>query len=282
MSEKQQIRFNAQAHDVISRAYDGRHTEIFNSIEQKRLHEALREAIGAIQTDTDPRVALDYGCGSGNLTAHLIELGMQTTSADLSQGFLDLITDRFAHTGQSRTLKINGTDLSGVPDNTFDFVATYSVLHHVPDYLSIVRELCRVTKPGGVLYIDHEVNESYWDRPPEYIEFLKAARPRINVRRFLRLLFDIRGYKHIVRRLLNPRYKPEGDIHVWPDDHIEWDGIENILRMCGFEVALRKDYLLFNSIYKKQVHEGYRDRCSDQRLLVAVKSSDSPVPAKTS
>jgi len=270
MSDRQrEVRFNEQAHDVISGAYNARHSEIFNPIEQSRLRESLREAIQAVWTPSDPRIALDYGCGSGNLTAHLIDLGLHTTSADVSQAFLDIINERFGQTGRSTTLKVNGTDLAGVPDGAFDLVATYSVLHHVPDYLAMVGELCRVTKPGGVLYIDHEVNESYWDRPTEYVEFLNAARPRIDVQRCLRLAFDVKGYKHIFRRLFNPRYKREGDIHVWPDDHIEWDKIEDVLRIRGFETVLRHDYLLYRSLYRRRVYEIYKVRCADQRVLAA-------------
>lgn len=52
-------------------------------------------------------------------------------------------------------------------------VATYSVLHHIPDYLGVIKELIRVTKPGGIIYIDHEVNEQYWEKSAVYNEFLK-------------------------------------------------------------------------------------------------------------
>jgi len=265
--------FNEQAHDAVSGAYEARHSEIFNPIEQDRLHESLREAIQAVRTTSDPRMALDYGCGSGNVTAHLLDLGLHTTSADVSRAFLDLISDRFGRTGRSRTLKVNGTDLAGVPDGAFDFVATYSVLHHVPDYLAMVRELCRVTKPGGVLYIDHEVNESYWDRPAEYVEFLQAARPRVGLRRCVRLALDVKGYKHIIRRLFNPRYKREGDIHVWPDDHIEWDKIERVLCDKGFEVVLRREYLLYKSTYDIRIYERYKEQCADERVIAARKRS---------
>ncbi|MHC4511889.1 MAG: class I SAM-dependent methyltransferase, partial [Planctomycetota bacterium] len=133
-------------------------------------------ARNAVTTGAQCLRALDYGCGSGNLTGHLIELGMHTVSADISEGFLTLVQSRFSQTGFSETLMLNGKDLSNVPDEQFDLAAAYSVLHHVPDYLRIVAEMCRVLKPGGVIYLDHEVNESYFDRPNEYIEFVKKAR----------------------------------------------------------------------------------------------------------
>ncbi|MCH7557350.1 MAG: class I SAM-dependent methyltransferase [Planctomycetes bacterium] len=254
-----------------SNQYDHLHSEIFNPIEQERLGKALSTAIKTVRTNSKPLTALDYGSGSGNLTRHLIEAGIETVSADISDVFLVLIERNFSQTGLSKPLKINGEDLSGVANGRFDLVATYSVLHHVLDYLRIVKEMCRVLKPGGVIYIDHEVNESYYDRPKEYVEFLRKARPIINFKRYLRLLFDVKGYKHIFRRIINPRYKKEGDIHVWPDDHIEWDKIEQLLIAEGLEIILKQDYLLYKNYYDVDVYNEYKDKCADERLLIARK-----------
>jgi ubiquinone/menaquinone biosynthesis C-methylase UbiE len=254
-------------------AYERAHCEIFNAIEQQRLHNTLREAVSAVQTHSEPPTALDYGCGSGNLTRHLIALGVHTTSADVSDSFLRAVERKFSQTGLSSTLKLNGTDLSNVPDSHFDLVAAYSVLHHVEDYLFIVEEMCRVLKPGGVVYIDHEVTETYYERPPVYVEFLKKARPRVDVPRLCSLVLDVRGYIHILRRLANPRYKREGDIHVWPDDHIEWDKIEETLASHGLETVFRNDYLLYREIYDLRVYHEYRDRCTDERALIARKKT---------
>lgn len=271
MDARDPVQFNAQTHDRISGQYDRIHGEIFNPVEQARLRDGLARAVAAVRTDSSSVTALDYGCGSGNLTRHLIDLGMHTVSADVSKKFLGLIRERFASTGLSSTMRINGRDLSDVPDGRFDLVATYSVLHHVQDYLRIVEEMCRVLKPGGVLYIDHEVTETYYDRPAEYVEFLRKARPPVNWRRYVRLLLDVPGYIHVLRRLRNPRYKREGDIHVWPDDRIEWDRIEQTLARCRFEIVLKQDYLVCSNLYNLNVYNQYKDQCSDQRLLITRK-----------
>ena len=252
--------------------YERKHREIFNRTEQQRLRNTLSKAVDALRTGSESLTALDYGCGSGNLTRHLIDLGLPTVSADVSDGFLKLVREAFAASGMSSTLKVNGKDLSGVADGAFDLVATYSVLHHVPDYLAIVEELCRVTKPGGVLYIDHEVTETRYLRPAVYVEFLKKACPRVNLRRYISLLLDVKGYIHILRRLANPRYKREGDIHVWPDDHIEWDKIERLLAVHGFTTVLKEDYLLCKGIYDPAVYDEYKDRCTDVRVLISRKT----------
>jgi ubiquinone/menaquinone biosynthesis C-methylase UbiE len=255
----------------IAGRYDCLHGEIFNPIEQERLRRALCAAIKTVTTSSKPITALDYGCGSGNLSRHLIELGISTTSADISDDFLSLIERNFSQTGLSKVLKVNGKDLSVVPNAQFDFVAAYSVLHHVPDYLHAVSEMCRVLKPGGVIYIDHEVNESYYNRTKEYNEFLRKAQPAINFKRYLALLLNVKDYIHIFKRLINPRYKREGDIHVWPDDHIEWDKIEQILISQHFKIILKQDYLLYKNIYDLDVYNEYKNKCADERLLVARK-----------
>ncbi len=270
--DNRQIQFNIEIHNQVSAKYESRHGEIFNTIEQERLRRALSTAVKLIRTNSAPLTALDYGCGTGNLTSHLISAGIHTTSADVSDAFLNIIERNFAETGLSKTLKVNGTDLSNVKDACFDLVATYSVLHHVPDYLRIVAEMCRVLKPGGVIYIDHEVTESYFDRPKQYVDFLKKAKPRINFNRYLRLLLDVKGYVHILRRIINPRYKREGDIHVWPDDHIEWDKVEQVLNSQGFEIIHKQDYLLCKSIYKTDVYNEYKNVCADERVLIGRKS----------
>ncbi len=56
---------------VSAAAYERTHREIFNPVEQPRLRDALRRAIEAVQTGSKPLKALDYGCGSGNLTQAL-------------------------------------------------------------------------------------------------------------------------------------------------------------------------------------------------------------------
>ncbi len=249
--------------------YESAHGDIFNPVEQRRLRGMLREALEAVQTEAKPVKALDFGCGSGNLTQHLIDLGAATTSADLSEDFLKDIRRKFSGSALSETLQLNGKDLSNVPDACFDLVATYSVLHHVPDYLTIVQEMCRIIKPGGVLYVDHEVTDTYYERPPAYTEFLQKARPPVNWRRWFSLILDVRGYRHLLRRLWNPRYKREGDIHVWPDDRIEWNKIEDIVAAQGFEIVTKQDYLLYKAIYDPEVYNVFKDRCTDERVLIA-------------
>jgi ubiquinone/menaquinone biosynthesis C-methylase UbiE len=251
-------------HDVLAPGYEDLHGDIFNPVEQDRLRRGLSMAVGAVRTDREPQRALDFGCGSGNLTRCFIELGLHTVSADVAPRFLELIGARHGHTGLSKTLLLNGEDLSNVDEETFDIAAAYSVLHHIPDYLAAVRELVRVTKRGGVIYLDHEHNADYWNRSEDYETFVRLVNEQAPNRR--RPPWIYRKIRRL-RRIFNPRYMPEGDIHVWPDDHIEWADIERVFTELDCATLCIEDYLLYMGHYSPALYEGYRTRCSDMRMM---------------
>jgi ubiquinone/menaquinone biosynthesis C-methylase UbiE len=256
----EQIESNIQIHDKIAARYEKLHGEIYNDIEQSRLRKTLAEAVDAISPKRENVNALDFGCGAGNLTKHFLDLGLRVTAADVSGDFLKLVGERFGP--GIELFKLNGIDLREMPDNKFDFIATYSVLHHIPDYMAALKELVRVCRPGGVIYLDHEVNEGYWERTPAYRKFLsEGLRP--DWKKYMRPS----NYINKVRRIFNPKFTNEGDIHVWPDDHIEWDLIEKNMKSWSCQTVLCKDYLHYNKQYREDVYRKYQDVCSDMRVM---------------
>ena len=259
-------------HDSVITNYDSNHGEIFNDREQQRIQKKLAEAIGLIEPDRFLR-ALDLGCGSGNLTSHLLKLGPRITAADVSKKFLKIVGRKFSGSGRVETVRINGADLSNFKDDEFDFTATYSVLHHIKDYLGMVKEMARVTSPGGVVYIDHEHSPGYWNKTAEYAAFLDELQretrpaPKPELSRFMKPSVYFNKFK----QLLNPRYIIEGDIHVWPGDNINWEKVECVLHSCGFETTIKEDYLLYRRGYPDKVYDKYKNVCNDMRLVVAKK-----------
>jgi len=264
MGEFMDIEKNIKLHNKIAKKYEAIHTEIYNTIEQSRLKEDLFKSYSAIAKEKV--VALDLGCGAGNLTNHLLNMGCDVIAADVSKGFLDLVNDKFSGKKIS-TFELNGMDLSGIQDNSIDFIATYSVLHHIPDYIKTVKEMIRVCSPGGIIYIDHEQNNVYWSEDMEYKTFQSKV-SKTNLSRF----FVLSNYVGKFKRLFNPKFANEGDIHVWPDDHIEWDSIDTIMSEKGFNKVLQNDFLLYNSNYKDEVFDLYKDKCSDMRATAYQKA----------
>jgi hypothetical protein len=124
-----------------------------------------------------------------------------------------------------------------------------------------------VVKPGGIIYLDHEVNEGYWNPSPPYQELSRLTAAQRSWTRFLKPA----SYYVKFRRAFNPRFNEEGDIHVFPDDHVDWKEIRWMLSARGFETVLSEDYLLCRRGYSTEVFEKFKNQCSDMHLLVAQK-----------
>lgn len=99
---------------------------------------------------------LDAGCGKGRYLRNLLEDEPENSyyAVDLSKRVMRFITD-------DRVIKKQGTLTNLVyPDNYFDMVYTCEALEHAIDVERAVREMARVTKPGGkIVVIDKNRNE---------------------------------------------------------------------------------------------------------------------------
>ncbi len=264
-----ELEWNVKTHNKIAKKYERIHGEIYNSNEQSRLRNELNDAILNIKTTSHTKLALDFGCGAGNLTRHLSSLGCEVIASDVSQGFLDLVASREYKT-KVETIKLNGIDLSNIPDESIDIVATYSVLHHVPDYLGILKEFMRVLKSGGVVYIDHEYSNEFWASSLVYRDFELEMKKRIALD-WGKYFVLTNYYDAFVRRFIDPRYQREGDIHVFEDDHIEWNQIIDSLIRMGGQIVTSKEYLLFRRNYDVSVYNAYKNKTTDMHVLVVRK-----------
>ena len=101
---------------------------------------------------TDKKV-LEVGCGAGSDLLRFAQAGAKTTGIDLSPSSASLANSRLRlYICQGDTLV---TDTENLPfkSNTFDLVYSWGVLHHTPDTERAIKEVYRVTKPGGEVCI---------------------------------------------------------------------------------------------------------------------------------
>ena len=265
--ESELIRQNIYLHEKIAISYGTRHNEIYNDHEQQRLRLSLQDAVASIQS---PGVrAMDYGCGAGNLTSHLVELGMDVVAADVTPSFARITVSLAPD--HVEPFILNGRDLEGVNDDSFDIIATYSVLHHIPDYLTAIREMARVVKPGGIIYLDHEASNEHWNPSLALAEFRSLVREHHSLSWYLGRLASPSWWLKKVRKIINPKYAEEGDIHVWPDDHIEWLAIRNVFAQMNIEIIRDESYLLYQPHYGIEEYSKYKGQCSDMHVLVGRK-----------
>src|SRR5947209_7396719 len=99
--------------------------------------------------------ALDVGCGPGALTTELVtRLGAESVAAvDPSEPFV--AAARARHPG----VDVQRASAEGLPypDDEFDATLAQLVVHFMADPVAGLREMARVTRPGGI------VAASVWD-----------------------------------------------------------------------------------------------------------------------
>ena len=101
-------------------------------------------------------VALDYGCGTGNVSRILLGYNYVVTGVDISSDMLSKASARLHSYITAKRLKLTEASDPTTLDGEFSLVVLYSVLHHLPDPVQYLSTLADLVKPGGALVIDHE------------------------------------------------------------------------------------------------------------------------------
>ena len=98
---------------------------------------------------------LEIGCGSGNGAKSLIEIlkPSHLTTLDYDQRMVDLASKRLKGVHNVIVMQQDATNLP-FADNSFHAIFDMAVLHHIPQWQEALKELHRVLKPGGILYIE--------------------------------------------------------------------------------------------------------------------------------
>ncbi|MDY0014882.1 MAG: class I SAM-dependent methyltransferase [Bacteroidales bacterium] len=97
---------------------------------------------------------LDVGCGYGR---SLNELHLNGFTRLYGIDFSEKMIERAKSQYPFLNLKVQGNKNINFPDNTFDAVLLFAVLTCIPqntNQLHLIKEIKRVLKPGGIIYIN--------------------------------------------------------------------------------------------------------------------------------
>lgn len=157
-----------------------REVSFYGRIYQDRMAMAL-QWIEQVQLPGSAHL-LEIGCGAGFATAALAMRGYRIDALDSVAAMINLTSKRLAETGTAKRVRVVRADARHLPmpDNSFDLVLALGVLPWLDDSLAAVREMARVTRPGGYVLVSA-------DNKPRLDEILDPTRAPIlkPVRRYV-------------------------------------------------------------------------------------------------
>lgn len=233
---KEQIhQANVTVHRFEAKYYEMLHPEVYSKHEQKRINAILKTADS--QITSNQKSALDVGAGTGNLTGKLLQMGYTVTATDISPEMCAVLKNKFkAYLPDKLTVLNSPIEELTFSEGKFDLITFYSVLHHLPDYLTALRTLSSYLKKGGVMYIDHEASPFYWGNEPSSLASLIKgiyfhSNPLINS-----LYFQLIGL-----RVPTIDYTLSDYWHK-KDHALNHQALKQLFKEESFEVSLRTDY----------------------------------------
>jgi SAM-dependent methyltransferase len=121
---------------------------------------------------------LEIGCGNGAEGVMFARHGAHYTGVDLTREALDASRRHFAIERLPGKFQLENAESLGFPDNSFDIVYSFGVLHHTPVPQRAVAEVHRVLRPGGVarVMLYHRNSFNY------YVRILGYMRARVLLR----------------------------------------------------------------------------------------------------
>lgn len=134
----------------------------FADLETQR-YRSHRHLLPSITSMAPGSSVLEIGCGIGLDSFTMAKHGLEVTAIDLTEVAVETARTRFEKAGLRAAFQVANAEEIPYMDDTFDYVYSFGVLHHVPDTERALSEVYRVLKPGGetriMLYHRHSLNE---------------------------------------------------------------------------------------------------------------------------
>ncbi|MFT4305531.1 MAG: methyltransferase domain-containing protein [Microbacterium sp.] len=124
---------------------------------------------------------LDVGAGPGTITADLAQLVSHVTATEIGADELALARAT-ASERDAANVDFRVGDVHALPfeDDAFDVVHAHQVLQHVADPVRALREMARVTRPGGIVAVRDSdyAGFCWWPQIPaldDWLDLYRAA-----------------------------------------------------------------------------------------------------------
>lgn len=188
--------------------------------------------------------SLDIGCGAGHYVKGMIELGLETYGADLSEKMIRTTIENLRNDNYD-TSKLFCSDCEKIPipDKHFDIVTCIGVLSYAENEIRILSELNRIVKDDGTVIVS----------VPNLIKLRNILDP---------YYYTFRVWKYLYKKFFNrKKEKTISDLSEYlhnknfeAQNRYLLKQIYKITSSAGFHVKDIKGYVFFNpTFFRKQV-----------------------------
>lgn len=109
-----------------------------------------KEYVFKVLGDINGKLICDLGCGEGVIASQSAILGAEVTAIDISPKLIEIAERRAILDGVKDKIEFIVADAEelNIPENRFDFLVTYEVLHHI-DIPKVMQKMILSLKAGG-------------------------------------------------------------------------------------------------------------------------------------
>ncbi len=129
----------------------------YDSMDHSQVNEVFCNDFFAARSLTDGVQILDVGTGTAQIPIEICKRNpnLKITAIDLAESMLELGNKNIKSSGLQASITLGKVDSKKMPypDESFDQVISNSIIHHIPNPLECFKEMIRVTKKGGLLFV---------------------------------------------------------------------------------------------------------------------------------
>lgn len=170
---------NIVFHNHEARRYDQIHKEMWESLPLQ--YELLINDLNKSHRQFNGLRLLDIGCGTGLSSELLLRTSLgasinEITLLDTSSEMLKTAKNRLLY--RDKAVKVVEGEVQKL-DGRFDVILISSVLHHIPDYTSFLKQVSALQNENGILMVIHDPlkesieSETYQFRCKQYMSYLE-------------------------------------------------------------------------------------------------------------